>query len=470
MKPQPINVVGGSYCDVDRHYSVQDTVNYIPETAQAADTRAPTILRGAPGFGAPKITLGTGPIRGGVDVEGVAYVVSGTELYRCVPSGGGYVATALGVIPNNGRCQLTFNQIAGGHQILIANGPTGYIYNDVTNVFVQITDPGYPGSFVAEFIDTYFAQLAPDGTYWYISSLLDGTNYSTLDRFTLEANPCKIVSLIANHEEIWALGEKVIQPFYNAGAQDITFQPLQGTLIEQGCAAAQSVMVEDNSVFWLGDDGIIYRANGYTPVRISTHPIEEALVGLDWGACYAFVFTQRGHKIIYWTFPDGMTWGYDCATSLWHRRQSYGLNRWRIAMLIFSGGVWLAGDYENGNLYALDWNATEENGQPLIADRVCGYVQDAQNPMTANQIELVMDTGKGGLHGDNTVMMRYSDDGGSTWKNWKYKSMGKVGQYGKRIRFQRLGQFLARIFHFRVTSPVSRDLIACYAQMEQDNA
>jgi len=189
------------------------------------------------------------------------------------------------------------------------------------------------------------------------------------------------------------MGERTIEPLQNTGATTGTFQRSQGTVIEVGLAATHAVSVMDNSVFWLGSDGIVYRANGYTPQRISTHAIEQAIRRCNTSQAFAFTFEDGGHKVFYLTFPDGQTWGYDAATGEWHRRKSHNLDRWRINSLTKWNGKWIAGDFSNGKLYLLDWKVQQEDGQVLERRRITGVTHDHQNALIINGLELVMDTG-----------------------------------------------------------------------------
>jgi hypothetical protein len=43
---------------------------------------------------------------------------------------------------------------------------------------------------------------------------------------------------------------------------------------------------------------------------------------------------------------------------------------------------------------------------------------------------------------DPQVMLRWSDDGGHTWSNEHWRSMGLTGQYGRRVIWRRLGMTL----------------------------
>jgi hypothetical protein len=150
-------------------------------------------------------------------------------------------------------------------------------------------------------------------------------------------------------------------------------------------------VILDNTVYWRGDDGSAYRLNGYTAERISTAPIEQAWAKTDPAQCFAMTFVDRGHKIVYWTQPDGETFGYDAATGLWHRRASYLMNRWRANCLFSYKRQWYAGDYTSGSISQLGWRTNTENGKPLIAERTTTVMQDDRNRFRLNAVEVVMD-------------------------------------------------------------------------------
>jgi hypothetical protein len=55
------------------------------------------------------------------------------------------------------------------------------------------------------------------------------------------------------------------------------------------------------------------------------------------------------------------------------------------------------------------------------------------------------------------AMLRWSDDGGHTWSNEHWASMGKIGQYGFRTFWRRLGMSLKlrdRVYEVSGTDPV----------------
>lgn len=463
---RPFPIVGGAYSDDTRPWSVQDTVNYLPVSAERGGTRSQSFLKSAPGFTA-FCDLGTGlPIRGAHNAEGLFLVVSGDSLFSVSPKG---VATNLGTIPGVGHVSMAHNQITGGNQIAIANGLGGYVYDTTKSALTQITDDGFAGAICFDYIDSYMAGVEPGKRFWFTSDLADATSYNTLDRYEAEGSPDKIVSLIVTHREVWVMGERTIEPFQNTGAAEGTFQRADGMVMERGLASTFAMTLLDNSVFWLGNDGCVYRANGYQPVRISTFPIEQAIARCNLSQAFAFTFEDQGHKVFYLTFPDGQTWGYDVASSEWHRRQSYGYQRWRLNTLTSWNGGWYGGDFTNGKIYKLDWNVQDEDGAIMEKRRISGVAHDNQNRVIFNGMELVIGTGQPSSSG-TYVDLRYSKDGGNNWSDWRKIPMGQTGNFMKTLQTLRLGIGRQWVFDVRVTDPVKADILAASIMTESTDS
>ncbi|WP_057662428.1 hypothetical protein [Stenotrophomonas koreensis] len=391
MRQQPINLIGGFYADESRHWSVQDTCNWLPVVAEQAGTLTPAKLATPPGL-RPYQQIGTGPIRGMHDCEGQRFVVSGRTLYRITNTG---VGIPLGTIPGVGRVSISHNQFGGGNQVLVCNGAPGggYVYDTRAQTFERITDPGFPGSLQTAYIDSYLLGVEPAGRFWFHSNLADATDYNTLDRYEAEAAPDRIVGLAVSQFEVIVFGERTAEFYGNAGGATGTFQSKRA-VIDRGCASRNTICNLDNSVFWLGDDGIVYRLEGYAARRVSTVPLERALAGLRWQDAFAFAWEDRGHKCYYLTFPDGQTWGYDVVCGLWHRRESYGLSRWRLNDAVRWGNAWFGGDFQNGRIWQLDWDYQAEGDQPMVSERTSPVMADNQSAFIAASVELIMGVGQ----------------------------------------------------------------------------
>jgi outer membrane protein assembly factor BamB len=240
-------------------------------------------------------------------------------------------------------------------------------------------------------MDSYIIGVDPTGNFWFNSDLANATSYNTLNRYEAESEPDRIQTLLVSHEDVVILGARTTEFWYDSGENINTFQRRDGTGFEIGCVSAHAAVNLDNTVYWRGHDGSAYRLNGYTAQRISTGPIERDWAKSDPSQCFAMTFVDRGHKIVYWTQPDGKTWGYDVATGEWHRRTSHLMDRWRANCLFRHKRTWYAGDYTNGRLYALGWKVNTEDGQPLVAERTTTVMQDDRNRFRLNAVEVVMD-------------------------------------------------------------------------------
>ena len=394
MRQTPLDIVAGSYADETRPFSSQDTVNYLPVFAEQGGTRTPTMLKTPPGLrpfvqvmseGSP-----TGPARRTHNCEGKLFAVLGQTLYQVTPSG---VAIPQGTIPGISRCSMAHNQLATGNQLVTVNGTSGYVFNTQSQVFERIADEGFPGAIKVIFMDGYIVGIEPRRRFAFCSEIADALAYNTLDRFTSEYLPDLLVSLESVQNQIVLFSEGSMEFFENTGA---TEQPFRSKRISQkrGCAGTFTTAVIDQTVYWLGDDGIFYRLEGYAPKRISTRPIEQAIRGLDWKNAFAETWTDAGHLVVYWTFPDGLTWGYDISSGQWHRRESYGFSRWRPNTLTYINSEWVAGDFQSGRLWKLDWDYVLEGDDEIISERVTQTLADNQNRMLISRVELIVDTGQ----------------------------------------------------------------------------
>ena len=525
-------ILGGSY--VARSINAADNrmVNLFAEAIpEGSGGKEAGFLLRCPGLRL-LATVGSGPIRGLWVTNGVAYVVSGNKFYSLSTS---YTATLIGTVSGSGPVSMADN----GTQIFIACNPLSYIYNTSTAVFAPITDVDFPGAGSVGYLDGYFVFNEPDSQKFWVTSLLDGTSVDPLDFASAEGYPDNVISLIVDHREIFLFGTTSVEVWYDAGTPDFPLARIQGAFMEVGCEAAYSVAKLDNSVFWLGSDargrGIVYRANGYTPARISTNAVEYAIQ--SYGSisdAIAYTYQQDGHPFYVLIFPSAQaTWVYDVSTTLWHERAGFKngeFTRHRSNCQMSYNSEIVVGDYEDGRLYAFDldvyadddqiqkwlrsWRAlatgqnnlkrtahhslqldaetgvglnaypaydgedlATEAGDIIVAEFVQGYLVtqagdqlvteagDGNEPLVT-QVQPAEDYNGYALETeaytaapgyDPQVMLRWSDDAGHTWSNEHWNSMGKLGAYGTRTIWRRLGmteKIRDRVYEVSGTDPV----------------
>jgi hypothetical protein len=275
---------------------------------------------------------------------------------------------------------------------------------------------------------------------------------------------------------------------------------------------------------------MVYRNQGYTAIRVSTHAIEYAIQNYSvLSDAVAYTYQQEGHSFYVLTFPTaGKTWVYDVATQMWHERAGFyngNFTRHRSNCQMSFNNEIIVGDYENGNIYSLDLDVYDDNvgvqkwlrswrALPTDANNLKRTVQhalqlDAEtgvglNLYPANETAeyittqtgfrlttgpagellteasdiLVTESGDGldldydllvtNVHAAAPgyipqVMLRWSDDGGHTWSNEHWASMGKLGAYATRTLWRRLGMTVKlrdRVYEISGTDPVKISIMA----------
>ena len=459
-------ILGSSY--VTRSINAADArmVNLFPEIIPEGGLE-PAFLNRAPGLRL-LASIGNGPIRGLWDFSPdstTAFVVSGNQLFKIDTS---YTPTLLGTVAGTGPVSMADN---GTQLFVAANGP-GYIYNNTTNVFQQITDPDFPGAVTVGYLDGYFVFNEPNSQRLWITALLDGLSVDPLDFVSAEGSPDDVTGIIVDHREVWVLGTNSVEVWYNAGTADFPLQRIQGAFNEIGCISPYSLAKLDNGVFWLGSDargkGIVYRANGYTGTRISTHAVEWQIQQYnDISDAVAYTYQQDGHAFYVLIFPSAnTTWVYDVATQAWHERAGFAngeFTRHRSNCQMAFNNEIVVGDFQNGNIYAFDLEDYSDNGQIQKWYRTWRALPTGQNNFkrtAQHSLQLNCESGVGlnlGQGSNPQVMLRWSDDGGHTWSNEHWAPIGQIGAYGRRTFWRRLGMTLKlrdRVYELSGTDPV----------------
>jgi hypothetical protein len=473
-------ILGSAY--VARSVNAADArmVNLFPELVPEGG-KEPAFLNRAPGLKL-KVSVGSGPIRGMWVFGGNLYVVSRNKLYKVDSS---YAVTELGTVSGTSG---PVSMVDNGIQLFIAcNGPS-YIYNSQTNVFAQITDGDFPGAVTVAYLDGYFVFNEPNSQKIWVTGLLDGASIDPLDFASAEGSPDGVVGIIADHREVWVFGTNSVEVWYNSGNADFPLSRIQGAFNEIGCAAPYSIAKMDNGLFWLGKDargqGIVYRANGYTGQRISTHAVEWQIQQYeDMSDAIGYTYQQDGHSFYVLIFPQAdTTWVYDVATQAWHERAGFDngdFTRHRSNCQAFFQGDVLVGDYENANVYSFDLSDFSDNGSVQKWLRSWRALPTSQNNLkrsAQHSLQLDLETGVGlnlGQGSDPQVMLRWSDDGGHTWSNEHWIGIGKIGEFYRRAIWRRLGMTMKirdRVYEVSGTDPVKIAIIGAELNVSPTNA
>ena len=411
--------------------------------------------------------LGTSKaIQGMQRMGSLLYAVSGNEVFKITSAG---VKTSLGSITGTEeRVDMSNN----GTQMSILN-QDGDMWVATSSSVTSVSDSDFPSASSVTFLDGFTLVSTMNSGQFQKSGSYDSTAYDALDFATAEESPDNLVRVFAFNGALWLFGETSFEVYYNSGNALFPFEQMAGAVnTTRGLAAKFAVAQEDNGLFFLGDDRIMYRIVGIKPERISDHALEAAITDYTTiSDAYCFVYDMDGHKMLVLTFPsENKSWEFDIATNLWHERTTLVGNlskRWRANCHEAFAGKQLVGDNANGKIYYLSPSVYTESGEMIERVAQGSVVWDDNRPIIYDQVFLDIEAGVGLANGqgeDPQVMMRYSDDGAKSWSSEKWRSFGKIGEYKVRPTWRRLSQARQRLFEFKITDPVPVKINGCYAK------
>jgi hypothetical protein len=283
-----------------------------------------------------------------------------------------------------------------------------------------------------------------------------------------EGSPDYIEAIDTINNELWTIGSQTTEIFYqNESSGD--FERIHGAFLNIGTIAKYSVKNNGTNIFWLGSSGQghgqIFTVTGYQPLKVSTNAIDhmiEQLPRIDdaIGMCY----TQEGHEFYMISFPAGnKTFCYDITTNEWHERSYYNTakgqhERHKAQVSCFFNGKNYVGDFDSGDICEFDLDTYTDNGDIIRRVRTGPHIHSDRKRLFFKEFEIDIERGvglDGSTQGDAPKgFLTWSDDGGRTWSNEYWGSLGKIGEYLVRLHWHRLGMSRDRVFRFVMSDPV----------------
>lgn len=420
---------------------------------------------------AASVATAAGAINTNLDTASAISIIAGVS-YSVT-----YIVTrsAGSVTVNVGGTAGTSRSAAGTYTETIVAGSTGKLrfstagFTGTVNTvsvtavdsLIQITDAYFLGADTVTYAGGYFVFNKPDTGQYYCSALQDGSTGDPLLIETAESSPDLLLGVKRFHKELWLIGTDSIDVAYASGNIDFPFTPNKGVSIEYGCAAIGSVATTANSMFWLGNDPdgnrVIWMATGYQPTKISNFGVDYALKQIsDISDATAYTYQENGkwYYVINFTLGN-QTWVYNVNMGVWHERLYWNADlgiyeRHRSEMHVFCFGKHLVGDYATGDIYDMSLNYYDDDGDVIRRERRSQHTSDDLEFLYYPCIQIDMETGVGLVTGEAEDMdpqlgLSWSDDSGHTFSATRYESVGKIGEYTKRVMYWQCGRSRDRI-------------------------
>jgi hypothetical protein len=466
---------GGTYQSQSPTFAADLTMNLYPEIAEIPTAASGIVLYPTPGSEL-FVALGGTSVRGIFAINSRLFAVTGSTLHEVFGNG---TSVSRGTVLDDG---FLVSMAASRTELLVASGGTLYVFTLATNVLTTIPSGTITDISIVEYIDGFFLALGKDSQTFRISNVSDATAWPGDQIIQVSVFPDNIVSMISDHRELWLFGVTKSVVYYDSGSPQI-FDVIPGAIIETGIIAPASPAKLDNTIMWLGGDergpAIVWRAQGYTPKRVSNHAIEFAMQGYTTiSDAEGYSYQDQGHSFYVLYFPTAdTTWVFDAASGMWHERGFLDLGVFeahhsRSHTYVF--GKHLVGDWSSGNINAISISLFEDNGSPIRRIRRSPHISQERNWFFHHKLQVDIQVGLGptpplldgaGNPRDPVIEMRFSDTSAKTWSNTQSIGFGQVGQYSTRAIWRRLGRSRDRIYEIAVSDPVPVRIVDAYLEV-----
>lgn len=419
--------------------------------------------------------LPSGPVRGLYEAtNGRVFCTTSTTLFEIFS---GWSFLSRGTI-HTGTNPTSFTD-DGIHLVLSVDG-TGYAFEFATDLLTTLPLTGPQTFGQLGYIDGRIVTNEPGTRRFWYTNILAATTWPALAFYSAEARPDLLVTLLVDHRELWLFGSQSIEVWFSTGDGLSPFARMQNVFIEQGIETPYAVDALDNSVYWLGGsirgEGPVWTVEGYSPKRVSTHPMESAMAGMPTvGDCVFTTARHGGHAWLVADYPSGgETWAFDTATQAWAEWPrllddgSFGNYLSNTHCLAFGEHLW--GDRSTGHLYIWDIDYHRYGTGTRLCRRTSPHVRQEQKRIRYSQFRVECETGVG-LDGDQIpgadpqMMLRTSADGGTSWSQGRWRSMGRLGARQQQVCWYNLGQHRDLAFEVSVSDPVKVALLAAYLEV-----
>jgi hypothetical protein len=504
--------VGQSYTAPDPNQDRQRAVNWFCEYSQDGKSKTPVALLGAPGkneildFSTTSDDIAipdTGGVRGvwvlpggerALWVVGQAVILTILTVPATQTSIAQFDKGFIGNLATNSGPVCIRDNGPGGFAVIV-DGPNGYLFEIATNTLTQITDPGFLGADRVAFIDGWLIFNEPGTQTFYTTGPTPYTVTFPGAFFALkDSSSDNLITLMENNRELWLIGERTSEVWYDAGGANFAFSRIPGVAPQMGCSAPQSIARLGSSLVWLGKsergENVVIKTEQYSYVDISSRAVEAAITSYPLVSdAIGYVYEEEGHLFYVLTFPTAdRTWVYDqtaseaAGTPQWHERASFNpetgtLHRDKSSCFANYQNIRMVGDFQAQKAYQMSRKFFVDGDTPLVALRRCPHVWSRENRkrMFFASLQIEFSPGVGlqtGQGSDPQVMVRFSRDGGSTFGTEFFLPIGKAGEYKNRAMRRRIGVSRDFVAEARFTDPVPRDVVGAtlFAQPEQEAA
>lgn len=378
--------------------------------------------------------------RGFLDIGSTGIIaVIGTGVYTITNTTGQSPAPSLaGTLAGTKAVTLARNNAVTPNNVAVTeNGCFNIFHNSAPTSFADGDLPTDPKPSSVCVYNGYFIWSYPDGRIF--ASDLNSVDVNALS-FTTEQG-VNLRRVLTHNGRLYAFGDKWIAIYRDAGT--IPFPLAREATVAKGIMGTHAVAGFEfgwaNKLIWVGDDSIVYKLEGYTPVPISTpavsYDIYRSRIAFDNDTDYfeAFVYTTGLNSFWVITYRDQWTWEYNLTTGEWNERKTVGRSDWVGMKSIFRDGRWFVGASATSTCHQIDEQSYRDGTILQICQIESANLNDFPRGAVIARVDFNCTMGASNVAplfdetDDPKVQISWSLDGGYSWGYPVLRRLGRPG-------------------------------------------
>lgn len=350
-----------------------------------------------------------------------------------------------------------------GLQTIFVDGITGYVAANGTTMSQEgVTTFPDGAKSICTIAQRFVVDDPSNAGRFRWSGVSDAFSWSSTDFATAESNPDPLSSVFSARGELLLFGSKSIE-FWRPTGDSAVFAQVGGSGVDWGLAYFDTVRKLADNVMFVGRSNNaagnpqVCLLNGYQVEPVSTPDIDYDIISeVARGANPVATPVTVGGHAWYVLNLKNTSYVYDITTRSWDEWRTDGA-RWAGQYATSFNKIGLVTDYRDGRVYELDQDTYTDDGTYITREVQTRHLYHDLDRLTVDEICLDIEVGVGvasGQGSDPQVMLQVSRDGGHTWGNEMWASIGPLGNYATRVSWMRLGRARDFVFRFKVSDPV----------------
>ena len=342
---------------------------------------------------------------------------------------------------------------------------------------VEIVDADAPTEVTHPIVfDTYLLANEVDSAYCHYSAV-GAPNTWDAEYITAESKPDNLVAQIAENLEIYLMGKKTLEVWYDDGVTPFVRQS-QG-YVNSGCIAPYSFKLCADVLYWLDQERNVVRMSpdSRTPQVLSV-TMNKYIDGFTTVTDALGDYIHVGGRPYYvLTFPtEEKTLVWDIIKSYW-----YEWGYWNSSEAAYENWLgnchtiaigWnkaLVGDRSSGKIYTLDPETYDDNSdtlRTLIRTPHINHNSDSIRKRSNRLIFRLKRTEIADSADATSMTIRWRDDGSSDWKNERTVSLTQIGNTEFRGTLNRNGSYYSRQYELVLSDDTPLTLVSVEEDVE----